>query len=57
MIRYILSLFGYELKYICDWGTYNFRYDSIDYAMGRPVHGQMSVAPPWAKLKIVRREL
>ena len=25
------------------------RYDSIDAAMGRPIHAGMSVAPPWAK--------
>lgn len=24
------------------------RYDSIDVAMGRPIHADMSVAPPWA---------
>lgn len=25
------------------------RYDSIDVRMGRPVHADMSVAPPWAR--------
>jgi len=25
------------------------RYNGIDYSMGRPVHKNMSVAPPWAK--------
>lgn len=25
------------------------RYDSIDRAMARPIHKEMSVAPPWAK--------
>lgn len=25
------------------------RYDVIDFNMGRPIHSNMSVAPPWAK--------
>lgn len=32
------------------------RYDDIDGVMMRPIHPQMSVAPPWAKLHWVRNE-
>lgn len=53
MINTILGWFGYKLAYTCDWGTYRYRYDSIDYNMGRPVHKDMGIAPPWAKMIIV----
>ena len=53
MIRRLLALFGYRIEYVCEWGVYDYRYDGIDYAMGRPIHPQMSVAPPWAKRRIV----
>jgi len=54
MIRKILKLFGYEIKYICEWGIYSHRYDGIDHTMCRPIHKDMSVAPPWAKRIIVK---
>jgi hypothetical protein len=53
-IRALLSLVGYRVEYVCDWGTYEYRYDSIDRHMGRPIHQGMSVAPPWAKRRIAR---
>jgi len=54
MIQWILKLFGYRIVYVSEYGTHNNRYDSIDYQMGRPIHKNMSVAPPWAKLKIIK---
>lgn len=53
-MRKILALLGYRIEYRCEWGTYSSRYDSIDAHMGRPIHPQMSVAPPWAKRHIVK---
>ncbi len=55
LLRQVLALFGYQLIYVCEWGTYTHRYDDIDGTMSRPVHRHMSVAPPWAKARIVRR--
>jgi len=54
MIRRLLKLLGLRIVYVCDWGTYSHRYDGIDRHMGRPIHPSMSVAPPWAKLRIER---
>lgn len=54
MIRWLLKLFGYRVVYVSEYGTHESRYDSIDYMMGRPIHENMSVAPPWAKTKIVK---
>ena len=45
-------MFGYKLDYICDWGIYSHRYDYLDRIMTRPIHKDMSVAPPWAKMRI-----
>jgi hypothetical protein len=54
VIRKILALFGLRVVYVSDWGSHSHRYDSIDRHMGRPIHKQMSVAPPWARLRIER---
>lgn len=54
MIRKILNFFGYEIVYVCTWGIYYHRYDSLDFKALRPVHPDMSVAPPWARLKIIK---
>lgn len=53
MIRWLLKFFGYKIVYVSEWGQHDYRYDSTDYAMGRPIHKDMSVAPPWAKRKII----
>jgi hypothetical protein len=53
-MRTLLRFFGYRIEYVCEWGTYSHRYDGIDFHMGRPIHKGMSVAPPWAKRRIVR---
>ena len=52
MIRRLLKAIGLQIVYVCEWGTYTRRYDGIDYTMQRPIHSDMSVAPPWAKLRI-----
>lgn len=54
MIDKILGFFGYKTEYYCEWGIYSHRYDGIDFTMSRPIHKQMSVAPPWAKSRIVK---
>jgi len=54
MIRAILALFGYRIEYVCAWGTWPDRYSAIDFNMSRPIHERMSVAPPWAKRRIVK---
>ena len=54
MMRKVLAFFGYCIKYVCKWGTYVHRYNSLDAHVGRPIHEQMSVAPPWAKLVIYK---
>lgn len=54
IIRRLLALFGWRVEYVSEWGTHEFRYDSLDYQAGRPIHKDMSVAPPWAKRRIVR---
>ena len=51
-----LNLFNFKIVYICDWGIYNTRYDTVDYQMSRPIHKNMGTAPPWAKLKIIRNK-
>jgi len=54
MIRSILHRFGYRVVYVSEWGEHDSRYDSLDHAMGRPIHKDMSVAPPWAERRIVK---
>lgn len=54
MLQFILKLFGFRIVYVCDWGVYESRYDSIDRMSGRPIHSDMSVAPPWAKIRITK---
>lgn len=54
MLRWMLRLFGYRIVYLSKYGTHDTRYDSMDYMMGRPIHPDMSTAPPWARMKIVR---
>ena len=47
--RWIAKKFGYSIAYVCKWGVWEGRYDSIDNMMMRPIHENMSVAPPWAR--------
>jgi hypothetical protein len=54
MIRKILKWFGYQIVYTHKLGEWSTRYNHIDFASGRPIHPNMSVAPPTAKL-VIRR--
>lgn len=54
MIRKILTLFGLRIEYVSEFGIHTHRYDSLDFHAGRPIHKDMSVAPPWAKLRIAK---
>lgn len=47
-IGWALAMVGLRIVYVCEWGEFTHRYDSIDRAMGRPIHDRMGVAPPWA---------
>lgn len=55
MLKHLAGWFGYEVRFVCEWGTFIHRYDSIDLAMQRPIHPQMSVAPPWAKRRFIKK--
>jgi len=55
MLTRLLNWLGREIVYVCKWGTYSHRYNSLDAAMGRPVHPEMSVAPPWVKMRIRKK--
>lgn len=52
MIRKLLTLFGYEIVYVHAWGEWEQCYSSVDQNMGRPVHKNMTVAPPGARMTI-----
>jgi hypothetical protein len=54
MFRRLIEALGFRIVYVCEWGRYDHRYSGIDFNMCRPIHPQMSVAPPWAKRKIER---
>lgn len=54
MIAFVLRLMGLRIVYTCEWGEYSQRYSYIDWRMNRPIHRDMSVAPPWAYRQIVR---
>ncbi len=52
MFRRLLRILGYEIVYVHKWGEYEDRYDGADWNCGRPIHKDMSIAPPSAKMKI-----
>lgn len=54
-MRRILSYLGYRIEYVSEYGVHAYRYDSVDAALVRPIHKDMSVAPPWAKMRIRRK--
>lgn len=55
-MSWFLRQLGFKVYWVCDWGRYDTRkYDAVDYAGGRPIHPGMSVAPPWAKMKVHRK--
>ena len=53
-MRRLLKWLGYRIEYVSEWGTKSHRYDTVDVQAMRPIHPNMSVAPPWAKRKIVK---
>ena len=55
MVEFIARLLGFKVVYVCDWCEYESRYDALDRHMMRPIHRDMSTAPPWAKMKFVRK--
>lgn len=54
MIRFVLRQFGFTICYKSNFGTHTYRYGILDRMMMRPIHRDMSVAPPWATRHIVR---
>lgn len=56
VMKWLLRLFGLRIVYVCEWGVYKHQYDSLDAMMGRPIHKDMSVAPPWATARIIQNE-
>jgi hypothetical protein len=54
MFKWLVGFFGYKIIYVSSWGEHGSRYDSTDRMMGRPIHKDMAVAPPWAKMKFVK---
>ena len=54
MFRKLLALFGYRIEYVHPWGVWDSRYTGLDWNMGRPIHKDMSVAPPSAKRRIIK---
>lgn len=56
MLRSVLKHLGIGICYVCKWGKYEHRYSATDRAMNRPIHRDMSVAPPWAKRCFFRLE-
>lgn len=52
--RWLLGKMGYTVSYVHKWGTYTHRYNGLDMQMHRPIHPNMSVAPPSARRRITR---
>ena len=53
MIRLILARLGLRIEYVSEYGVHSRRYSGIDFQCARPIHEHMSVAPPWARRRIV----
>lgn len=54
-MRKLLNWLGFNIQYVHAWGTWSTRYNGQDAAMCRPIHPNMSVAPPSAKRIITRK--
>lgn len=48
MKDYIAKLLGYKIRFSSNYGYHDKIYDSLDLQALRPIHPDMSVAPPWA---------
>lgn len=53
-MRKILSWFGLGIRYRDHRGTFSHRYNGLDFNTSRPLHDQMSVAYPSARLEIYK---
>jgi hypothetical protein len=56
VVRFLLGLLSLRICYVCEWGEYDYAYDTVDLISGRPIHEGMSVAPPWAVMRVKRVE-
>lgn len=54
MVDWLLRKLGFTVEYVSEFGVHSARYDSTDYNSGRPIHPNMSAAPPWAVRRITR---
>lgn len=54
MLRFLLRQVGIGIEYRSNFGTHLYRYDILDRITMRPIHREMSVAPPWATRHFVR---
>lgn len=54
LLRKVMSLLDFDIVYVHEWGEWSHRYNSVDYATARPIHRDMSVAPPSAVMHIRR---
>ena len=54
MLRKLLSLFGFQITYVSEYGEHKYRFDTIDAGMNGPLHEARSVGPAWAKMRISR---
>lgn len=54
MLRFLLRQIGFRIEYRSNFGSHTHRYGALDYMTMRPIHRQMSVAPPWAQRHFVR---
>ena len=44
-----------KIMYICPWGIYSKKYDGMDMNASKPIHEDMSIAPPWAWPILVKK--
>jgi hypothetical protein len=54
MLRFLLRQVGIGIEYRSNFGTHLYRYGVLDRITMRPIHREMSVAPPWATRHFVR---
>jgi hypothetical protein len=55
LIRWFIDKAGYKFLYKDGKRFWTHRYDDIDAMMRRPIHENMSVAPPWAERVFLKK--
>ncbi len=55
LLNWLLSWLDLKVVYESEFGLHEQRYDALDRQMCRPIHKDMRVAPPWARMRIVAR--